>query len=96
MQDGDPDAQGPSQDGAEMRGQADLRTVKFTSSTAADSATLSRAGVVYGRGESVAVGGGSELVLAPRRPLRPGAYTLTVGAREHGRWVTHKQRLTIS
>jgi hypothetical protein len=70
-------------------------TVKFTTSAAADQATLSRAGVVYARGESIDVGGGTELVLSRRRALRPGAYTLTLRTRDRGHWITRKERVAI-
>jgi len=71
-------------------------TVKFTSTTATDTATLSRAGIVYGSGESVAVGGATELVLAQRHRLRPGVYTLTLRTRKHGRRIVRKQQITMS
>jgi hypothetical protein len=70
-------------------------TVKFTTTTAANQATLSRAGVVYAHGESVDVGGGTELVLSRQHALRPGVYTLRLRSRVHGRWITRTERVAI-
>ena len=55
-------------------------TAKFTASPASARATLSRGDVVYARGATTPSGG---LVLAERRPLASGDYTLTLRVR-HG------------
>ena len=56
--------------------------VKFTTS-AATAATLSRGRVVYATGSAVRSGQTTKLMLRPLRHLKPGRYTLKLGARAH-------------
>jgi len=71
--------------------------VSFTIGGAADKATISRAGVVYARGISVAAGAGrSQLLLTRSRSLRRGWYTLTLTRRLGHRRITHRLRIEIA
>ena len=66
-------------------------TVKFTTTAGVVRATLSRAGTVYAAGTIAATARhSSELVLASRRPLRVGTYTLTVRSRQHGQLIVRR------
>jgi len=49
-------------------------TVKFTTS---ESATVSRGHLIYATGTKVQLRRRTELILVPRRRMRPGRYTLT-------------------
>lgn len=72
-------------------------TVKFTTASRLVHATISRAKAVYATGTSVAAAsGGSQLVLADRRPLRRGSYTLTLRRDRHGRVITHRSSISIA
>jgi hypothetical protein len=70
--------------------------VKFTASASSARATLARAGVVYATGTSASLGHGrSRLLLAERRPVGAGRYTLIL-ARLHGtQWSTTSRQITI-
>jgi hypothetical protein len=71
-------------------------TVKFTTTRATDQAAISRDRVVYARGTSTPTGHGRrQLVLDYMRPIRPGRYTLTLRHRDHGRWSTRRETITL-
>lgn len=71
-------------------------TVKFTTATAATSARVSRARVLYATGYAVSTGRGSwTLMLARRRNLSPGRYTLTLTTRRDGRWSIDRRSITL-
>ena len=72
-------------------------TVKFTTTGRVVRATLSRAGTVYAAGTIAATARhSSELVLAFRRPLRLGRYTLTVRSRQHGQLIVRRSSILIA
>jgi hypothetical protein len=72
-------------------------SVTFTTTGSATSATIARGRVAYATGKSVPTGdGGWQLVLAQEHPLTPGHYMLTLRSRHHGRWTSHKEKITIS
>jgi hypothetical protein len=68
----------------------------FVQGGKATRATIQRNRIVYGTGVLLFTSRGhSVLVLAQKRPPRPGRYTLVYRHRSHGRVVTTKQPLTI-
>ena len=72
-------------------------TVKFATTPGVVRATLSRAGTVYAAGTIAAIARhSSELVLASRRPLRAGTYTLTVRSQQHGRLIVRRSPISIA
>jgi hypothetical protein len=59
-------------------------------------ATVTRGGVVYATGSAVSLGNGRvQLVLADRRPLRKGTYTLSQRQRSGHRWVIRRSRIEL-
>jgi Glycine rich protein/Abnormal spindle-like microcephaly-assoc'd, ASPM-SPD-2-Hydin len=71
-------------------------TVNLRAGGAVTSATVTRGGVVYATGSAVSLGNGRvQLVLADRRPLRKGTYTLSQRHRVGQRWVTQRSRITL-
>jgi hypothetical protein len=72
-------------------------TVKFTATGSVMHATISRRGVRYAAGTSIATAsGGLRLVLSDQRPLRRGRYLLTLHGRHDGRSITHRTSITIT
>ncbi len=68
-------------------------TAKFTTTAAAEHATLSRGGVLFASGGSGASG---VLVLRERRALAPGTYVLTLRTRRGTRVQTTRRRVTVT
>jgi hypothetical protein len=71
-------------------------TVKFTTAVALSRVTITRAGVVYARGQGQAVGARTQLLLTLRRRLAPGRYTITSVQRSHRRVIHSSRSITIS
>jgi Glycine rich protein len=70
--------------------------VRFTAVGASTRASLVRGRVIFAAGASVPTArGGSELVLAERRPVRHGTYTLILRRRHGRRWVTRRLPLIL-
>jgi len=72
-------------------------TVKLTGTGAAARVTLERDGKVYATGTGVQDNHGrtTELLLADRRPMSAGAYTLVLRRRSNGRWISTQEPVTI-
>jgi len=71
-------------------------TVNLKTGGAVSRATVTRGGVVYATGSAVSLGSGRvQLVLADRRPLRKGTYTLSQSHRVGQRSVTRRSRIEL-
>jgi hypothetical protein len=71
-------------------------TVNLKTGGAVSRATVTRGGVVYATGSAVSLGNGRvQLLLADRRPLRKGTYTLSQRHRVGQRSVTQRSRIEL-